>query len=78
MFDISDTVKEGVRRAMDRGVKFVTVHGNKAIMKAATDARGDHEKLQIFAITVLTSMDDGISKSLDMTMSRSGISSQCA
>jgi len=57
MFDIDETVKEGVRRAMDRGVKFVTVHGNSAIMRAASEARGNDEKLKIFAITVLTSMD---------------------
>ena len=58
MFDIGETVREGVTRAKDRGVKFVTVHGDDAIMKAAVEGKGGSSSLKIFTITVLTSMDD--------------------
>jgi orotidine-5'-phosphate decarboxylase len=57
MFDIGETVKQGVARAAERGVSFVTVHGDGEIMKAAAEARGDSH-LKIFAITVLTSVDE--------------------
>jgi orotidine-5'-phosphate decarboxylase len=58
MFDIGETVREGVARAKDRGVKFVTVHGDDAIMKAAVEGKGGSSFIKIFTITVLTSMDD--------------------
>jgi orotidine-5'-phosphate decarboxylase len=57
MFDIGETVKQGVTRAAERGVTFVTVHGDGEIMKAAVDGRGT-SPLKIFAITVLTSTDE--------------------
>jgi orotidine-5'-phosphate decarboxylase len=60
MFDIGETVRQGVTRAAERGVTFVTVHGDGEIMKAAVEGRGD-SRLKIFAITVLTSVDqDGL------------------
>jgi orotidine-5'-phosphate decarboxylase len=60
MFDIGETVKQGVARAAERGFSFVTVHGDGEIMKAAVEGRGD-SRLKIFAITVLTSVDqDGL------------------
>ena len=60
MFDIGETVKQGVARAAERGVTFVTVHGDGEIMKAAVEGRGN-SRLKIFAITVLTSVDqDGL------------------
>jgi orotidine-5'-phosphate decarboxylase len=58
MYDIGETVKQGVKRAKDRGVKFVTVHGDTEIMKAAVEGKGDSDFLKIFSITVLTSLDD--------------------
>jgi len=58
MFDIGETVRKGVSRAKDRGIKFVTVHGDDEIMKAAVEGKGDYDFLKIFTITVLTSMDD--------------------
>ncbi len=39
MFDIGETVKQGVGRAAERGVTFVTVHGDGEIMKAGTPAQ---------------------------------------
>ncbi len=60
MFDIGETVRQGVARAAERGVTFVTVHGDGEIMKAAVEGRGN-SRLKIFAITVLTSVDqDGL------------------
>jgi orotidine-5'-phosphate decarboxylase len=57
MFDIGETVKEGVRRAAERGVSLVTVHGDHDIIRAAVEGKRDSE-LRILAITVLTSIDD--------------------
>src|SRR5258708_22135091 len=60
MFDIGETVRQGVARAAERGVTFVTVHGDGEIMKAAVDGKGDYG-LKICAITVLTAVDqDGL------------------
>jgi orotidine-5'-phosphate decarboxylase len=60
MFDIGETVRQGVARAAERGVTFVTVHGDGEIMKAAVEGKRN-SPLKIFAITVLTSTDqDGL------------------
>jgi orotidine-5'-phosphate decarboxylase len=60
MFDIGETVKQGIARAAERGVSFVTVHGDSDIMRAAVEGRGN-SRLKILAITVLTSLDeDGV------------------
>jgi orotidine-5'-phosphate decarboxylase len=60
MFDIGETVKQGVARAAERGVAFVTVHGDGDIIKAAIDGKGG-APIKIFAITALTSLDsDGL------------------
>jgi orotidine-5'-phosphate decarboxylase len=60
MFDIGETVRQGVARAAERGISFVTVHGDGEIMQAAVEGRGN-SPLKILAITVLTSVDgDGL------------------
>jgi orotidine-5'-phosphate decarboxylase len=60
MFDIGETVRQGVARAAERGISFVTVHGDGEIIKAAVEGRAD-SRLKILAITVLTSVDqDGL------------------
>jgi orotidine-5'-phosphate decarboxylase len=60
MFDIGETVKQGVARAAERGVSFVTVHGDGDIMRAAVEGRGN-SRLKVLAITVLTSLnEDGL------------------
>ena len=56
MFDIGETVKQGLVRVAERGVSFVTVHGDEEIMKAAIEGRGN-SPLKVLAITVLTSVD---------------------
>jgi len=55
-FDVPATVGGAVRRLNGRGIRFATVHGNDAIMRAAAEARGD---FQVLAVTVLTSLDRG-------------------
>ena len=57
MYDIGETVREGVARAAERGVSLVTVHGNRDILIAANEAKRD-SGLKVFAISVLTSLDD--------------------
>lgn len=55
-FDVPATVGGAVRRLNGRGIRFATVHGNDAIMRAAAEARED---FQVLAVTVLTSLDRG-------------------
>ncbi|HTV46422.1 MAG TPA: orotidine-5'-phosphate decarboxylase [Stellaceae bacterium] len=56
MFDIGETVRQGVTRAAERGVSFVTVHGDDDIIKAAADGKGG-SSLQVLVVPVLTSLD---------------------
>jgi len=54
-YDIPATVGRAVRQIRDRGAAFLTVHGDKSIMEAAAENKGDH--LKILVVTVLTSLD---------------------
>ena len=56
-FDIPATVGAAVRQLKDRGATFVTVQGNRSIMEAAADNKGD--SLKVLGVTVLTSLDRG-------------------
>ncbi|KAA3625859.1 MAG: orotidine-5'-phosphate decarboxylase [Proteobacteria bacterium] len=56
LFDIPATVGRAVKRLNGSGARFVTVHGNDAMMKAAADAADD---ISVLAVTVLTSLDRG-------------------
>lgn len=56
-FDIPATVGSAVRQLQDRGASFVTVHGNRSIMEAAAENKGD--SLKVLGVTVLTSLDRG-------------------
>jgi orotidine-5'-phosphate decarboxylase len=55
-FDVPQTVGSAVRQLTNRGISFVTVHGNDEILKAAVREKQD---LKILAVTVLTSLDRG-------------------
>jgi orotidine-5'-phosphate decarboxylase len=55
-FDIPETVAAAVRNLRGRGVTFATVHGNRAMLEAAGQAKGE---VKILAVTVLTSLDRG-------------------
>src|SRR5260370_21142280 len=63
-YDIGETVKRAVAVVARSGVRFLTVHGVGAVMRAAVEGRGDSQ-LQLIAVTVLTSFhrrdleDDG-------------------
>lgn len=57
MYDVPETVRRAVATAVQRGASFVTVHGDENIIKAAVEAKAGSQ-LKIFAVTVLTSLDD--------------------
>ena len=52
LFDIPETVRRAVANLRGRGVGFLTVHGDRAIMEAAAREKGE---IGILAVTVLTS-----------------------
>ncbi len=56
LYDIGETVKRATRQIVKAGVTFLTVHGSKALMRAAVEGRGD-AGTQLLAVTVLTSFD---------------------
>jgi orotidine-5'-phosphate decarboxylase len=54
LYDIPETVRRAVANLRGRGVAFLTVHGDRAILEAAAKEKGD---VGILAVTVLTSLD---------------------
>jgi orotidine-5'-phosphate decarboxylase len=56
MYDIGETVKRAVRQIPHAGVRFTTVHGSNAVLRAAVEGRGD-SPLKLLGVTVLTSFD---------------------
>jgi orotidine-5'-phosphate decarboxylase len=56
LYDIGETVKRATRQIVKSGVAFLTIHGSKALMRAAVEGRG-HAATQLLAVTVLTSFD---------------------
>ena len=54
LYDIPATVGAAVRQISRSGASFLTVHGDRAIMQAAAEHKGD--ALAILAVTVLTSI----------------------
>jgi orotidine-5'-phosphate decarboxylase len=69
MFDIGETVKQGIMRAVERGVSFVTVHGEPEIMRAAVAGKAGSARTKILAISALTSLDDGTARDLGYALS---------
>jgi orotidine-5'-phosphate decarboxylase len=57
-YDIPETVKRAVAQVAKTGVRFLTIHAVGAVMRAAFEGRGD-SRLQLLAVTVLTSFDRG-------------------
>jgi orotidine-5'-phosphate decarboxylase len=57
LYDIGETVRHGVTSVAQRGARFLTVHGDPAILQAAV-AGAAGSSLGILAVTVLTSLDD--------------------
>jgi orotidine-5'-phosphate decarboxylase len=57
MLDVPETVRQGIKTVIARGASFVTIHAYPTIMKAAVEAKAGSD-LKIFAVTVLTHLDD--------------------
>lgn len=57
LFDIGETVKRATAQISRLGAAFLTIHGSPQVMRAAHAGR-DNSTLQLFAVTVLTSLDD--------------------
>jgi orotidine-5'-phosphate decarboxylase len=56
MFDIGETVRRGIERIAERGVSFVTVHGDGDIIRAAVEGRGI-SPLKLLVVPALTSLN---------------------
>jgi len=57
MFDIGETVRRGIERVAERGVSFVTIHGDGDIIRAAVAGRGT-SSLKLLVVPALTSLDE--------------------
>lgn len=57
MYDIGETVKRAVAQVAKTGVRFLTIHGSTAVLRAAREGKGD-SALQLLAVTVLTSYNE--------------------
>jgi len=57
MFDIGETVRRGIERVAERGVSFVTVHGDGDIIRAAVEGRGT-SNLRLLVVPALTSLNE--------------------
>jgi orotidine-5'-phosphate decarboxylase len=57
MFDIGETVRRGIERVAERGVSFVTIHGDGDIIRAAVEGRGG-SSLKLLVVAVLTSLNE--------------------
>jgi orotidine-5'-phosphate decarboxylase len=57
MFDIGETVRRGIERVAERGVSFVTIHGDRDIIRAAVEGRGA-AALKLLVVPALTSLNE--------------------
>jgi orotidine-5'-phosphate decarboxylase len=69
MYDIGETVRQGVVRAVERGVSLVTVHGDPDIMRAAVAGKAGSARTKVFAISVLTSQNDNSVREMGYALS---------
>lgn len=56
LYDIGETVKRATVQVARSGARFLTVHGSKAVLRAAVEGRAS-SPLKLLAVTVLTSFD---------------------
>jgi orotidine-5'-phosphate decarboxylase len=56
LFDVPETVRKAMRQLASRPITLTTVHGNDRLLEAAVSAKG---AVQVLAVTVLTSLDQG-------------------
>lgn len=71
-YDIPETVRRAVAQVARLGVRFLTVHAVPSVMRAAVEGKGD-SKLQILAVTVLTSFGPADLADLGYTCSASDL-----
>jgi len=57
MFDIGETVRRGIERVAERGVSFVTIHGDGDIIRSAVEGRGN-ATLRLLVVPALTSLNE--------------------
>jgi orotidine-5'-phosphate decarboxylase len=57
MYDIGETVRRGIERVAERGVSFVTVHGDGDIIRAAVEGRAG-SSLKLLVVPALTSLNE--------------------
>jgi len=69
MYDIGETVRQGVARAVERGVSLVTVHGDPDIMRSAMAGKGGSARTKVFAVSVLTSQNDASVREMGYALS---------
>jgi len=66
LYDIPATVGAAVRQIARSGASFLTVHGDRAVVEAASTEKG--ERLKILAVTVLTSVAPSDLKDMGVEM----------
>ncbi len=64
LYDVPETVKLALRQLHNKGVTFVTVHGNDPILKAAAKEKNG---LKILSVTVLTSFGEDEMREMGLT-----------
>jgi orotidine-5'-phosphate decarboxylase len=67
MFDVPETIARAMKSVIHRKASFVTVHGDPRIMQAAVEATKG-STLKVFAITVLTNLDDDALREMGYTI----------
>ena len=83
LYDIGETVRAGTASIAGRGARFLTVHGEPNILRAAV-AGAAGSSLGVLAVTVLTSLDDaalqamGYSDSVQTLVARRAVEAAAA
>ena len=68
LYDIGETVKRAVAQIAKEGVDFLTVHGVPQVMEAAVAGK-QGSRLNLLAVTVLTSLDENDLQKMGYTCS---------
>lgn len=73
LHEIPNSVAGAIRAAADLGVSMITVHasGGTKMLRAATEAAKSYPKLQVLAVTVVTSLTDD-------DLKETGVAASCA
>lgn len=71
-YDIPETVRRAVAQVARTGVRFLTIHAVPSVMRAAVEGKGD-SRLQLLAVTVLTSFGPADLADLGYTCSASDL-----